>query len=365
MLRNNNLIFVDIAFEFIGDALYFFSFFLSPFMIVFHMPRKARIDAPGALHHIIVRGIERGAIFCDDIDRDRFIERLSRICIETGTQCYAWSLIPNHFHLLLKTGTTPIHRVMQKLLTGYAVSFNRRHARSGYLFQNRYKSILCQEEPYLLELVRYIHLNPLRAGIVANMKELEHFAYCGHSTLLGIRRQDWQNVQDVLHLFSLDLLFASTKYREFVTAGISMGRRNDLIGGGLIRSSGGWEQVVANRRIGVFQKSDERILGDDQFVNHVLTGAKEHMERKYSGTDLAAVISRVCDLLKCDRYDIFTPGKVKKRVHARSLFCYWAVREFGMIQTELSRLLKLSSAAVTKSVQRGEALAKERGYSFL
>lgn len=217
------------------------------------MPRKARIDAPGALHHIIVRGIERGVIFYDDIDRDRFIERFSRICIDTDTRCYAWSLIPNHLHLLLKTGTMPIRRIMQKLLTGYAVSFNRRHARTGYLFQNRYKSILCQEEPYLLELVRYIHLNPLRADIVADMNGLERFAYCGHGTLLGIRRQDWQNVQDVLHLFSFDLSVARTKYREFVAAGISMGRRNDLIGGGLIRNSGGWEQVIANRRTGCFR----------------------------------------------------------------------------------------------------------------
>lgn len=329
------------------------------------MPRKARIDAPGALHHIIVRGIEQGIIFYDDIDRDRFIQRLSRLCVETGTQCYAWSLIPNHFHLLLKTGTTPIRRVMQKLLTGYAVSFNRRHARSGYLFQNRYKSILCQEEPYLLELVRYIHLNPLRAGIVTDINGLEHFAYCGHGALLGIHRQDWQNVQGILHLFSFDLAVARTKYREFVTVGLSMGRRNDLIGGGLIRSAGGWEQVIANRRTGVFQKSDERILGDDQFVDRVLTGAKEQMGRKFNGVDLAAVVSRVCELLKCDRYDIFTPGKVKNRVHARSLFCYWAVRELGMVQTELTRLLKLSSAAVTKSVQRGEVLAKERGYSLL
>ena len=108
------------------------------------MPRKSRIDAAGSLHHIIVRGIERGVIFEDNIDRDRFVERLSGILSETATPCYAWVLIPNHFHLLLKTGMTPIRNVMQRLLTGYAVSYNRRHTRSGHLFQNRYKSILCQ-----------------------------------------------------------------------------------------------------------------------------------------------------------------------------------------------------------------------------
>ena len=333
------------------------------------MPRKARIDAPGALHHIIARGIELGVIFQDRVDRDRFIQRLSDILTETATQCYAWALIPNHFHLLLKTGMIPVGRVMQKLLTGYAVSYNRRHTRSGHLFQNRYKSILCQKEPYLLELVRYIHLNPIRAGIVADMNGLDHFAYCGHGVLIGRRQNDWQNTNEVLGLFSPHLATARTGYRKFLIKGLSMGHRSDLTGGGLIRSSGGWEQVIAKRRAKAFQKSDERILGDHEFVSLVLAKAKEQIEGKYNlnsqGIDLAAAISRVCEVLHCDSYDILMPGKVKNRVHARSLFCYWAVRELGTSQAELSRQLKLSPAAITQSVKRGEVLAKGRGYSLL
>jgi REP element-mobilizing transposase RayT len=123
------------------------------------MPRKARIDAPGALHHIIVRGIERRKIFYDDKDRNNLIKRLDAVLTNTQTPCFAWALIPNHFHLLLRTGTAPIATTMRRLLTGYAVSFNRRHRRHGQLFQNRYKSILCQEDTYLLELVRYIYWN--------------------------------------------------------------------------------------------------------------------------------------------------------------------------------------------------------------
>ena len=130
------------------------------------MPRKARIDAPGALHHIIIRGIERKKIFYDDADRDNFLERLCLVLTQTETLCFAWTLIPNHLHLLLRTGGVPIATVMRRLLTGYVVSFNKRHQRHGPLFQNRYKSILCQEDLYLLELVRYIHLNPLRARLV-------------------------------------------------------------------------------------------------------------------------------------------------------------------------------------------------------
>ncbi len=106
------------------------------------MPRQARIDALGAVHHIIVRGIERRKIFLDDQDRDNFVNRLGDLVIETQTPCFAWALLPNHFHLLLQTGSVPIATLMRRLLTGYAIGFNRRHRRSGHLFQNRYKSIL-------------------------------------------------------------------------------------------------------------------------------------------------------------------------------------------------------------------------------
>jgi putative transposase len=123
------------------------------------MPRRARIDAPGALHHVICRGIERRKIFRQDSDRDDFLKRLETILSETRTRCYAWALLPKHFHLLLRTGSVPIARVMRRLLSGYAGRFNHGHRRAGHLFQSRNKSILCQEEPYLMEWVRYIHLN--------------------------------------------------------------------------------------------------------------------------------------------------------------------------------------------------------------
>ena len=165
------------------------------------MPRKARIDAPGALHHVIIRGIERKAIFKDRDDRTTFVERLDTILSETDTPCYAWVLMHNHVHLLLKTGLTPIATIMRRLLTGYAQQFNRRHRRHGHLFQNRYKSFLCQEDAYLLELVRYIHLNPLRANVVKDLKALRQYVWCGHSVLMGQVENDWQDTNYVLRLF--------------------------------------------------------------------------------------------------------------------------------------------------------------------
>jgi putative transposase len=121
------------------------------------MPRQARIDAPGALHHVIVRGIERRKIFYDDRDRFDFLARLGPILEQTQTACYAWAMLPNHFHLLLRTGATAVATVMRRLLTGYAVGYNRRHRRHGHLFQDRYKSILCQEETYFLGELGDVH----------------------------------------------------------------------------------------------------------------------------------------------------------------------------------------------------------------
>ncbi|NTU96811.1 MAG: hypothetical protein HGA62_03235, partial [Chlorobiaceae bacterium] len=117
------------------------------------MPRGARLDAPGALHHVMVRGIERKAIYLDDADRVDFLDRIGKASEKTGTVIYAWSLMTNHAHLLLRSGPAGLPAFMRKVLTGYSVSFNKRHQRSGHLFQNRYKSILCEEESYFDKLV--------------------------------------------------------------------------------------------------------------------------------------------------------------------------------------------------------------------
>jgi REP element-mobilizing transposase RayT len=333
------------------------------------MPRKARIDAPGALHHIIVRGIEKRKIFKDNTDRQRLIERLGAILNDSQTFCYAWALMPNHFHLLLKTGLTPIATIMRRLLTGYAVYFNRRHRRWGHLFQNRYKSILCQEDNYLLELVRYIHLNPLRAEKVPDLKKLERYAYCGHGVLMGYHRNDWQSVDEVLKLFGKNLFLARRRYREFVKNGVNQGRRHDLVGGGLIRSIGGWQAFKALNRADKHLKSDERILGDSDFVEEVLKKAQEKRERQYQleaeGYSIDQVAERVAVLLGVECEHVWKKGKHPKTVKARSLLCYWGVRELGISATELARRIGITQPAISQSVKRGETIAKENGFELI
>jgi putative transposase len=332
------------------------------------MPRKSRIDATGALHHIIVRGIERSKIFLDDTDRNNFIDRVGGIVAETKTTCYAWALIPNHVHFLIKTGQVPATTIMRRLLTGHAGYFNKRHRRSGHLFQNRYKSILCQEDSYLLELVRYIHLNPLRAKMVQDLKELRKYPFCGHSVLMGEIERDWQEIDRVLKMFGQTVSEARRRYQTFVRRGISMGRREDLTGGGLIRSMGGWQAVKSMRKAKVFEKSDERILGNGIFVEQTLLKANEQMERKYrlksKGLDLEMIADRVGSVMEIDVSEIWKSGKLKGRVAARSLFSFWAVRELGVSMTEVSRRLKLSLSGVSQSVIRGEKIAEANGFEL-
>ena len=313
----------------------------------------------------MIRGIERCNIFRDDADRDNFLARLGEILTETSTACYAWALVPNHAHLLLRTGKEPIATVMRRLLTGYAVRFNRRHQRHGHLFQNRYKSILCQEDPYLRELVRYIHLNPLRAGLVDDLVALDAYPYSGHSTVMGKKRNDWQDSDYFLSLFGRGQSVARKRYRQYVQEGITQGKRPDLVGGGLIRSSGGWARAKGLRKGQQRSMGDERILGDSDFVTEVLKAADEQLDRAYrlkaEGYDFGFLARKVAALMDLRPEEVTVPGKYPRVVEARSLLCYWAVRELGMSATEVARTIGLTQPAVSKALRRGETLAGECG----
>ncbi len=334
------------------------------------MPRRARIDAPGAVHHIMARGIERRKIFLDDQDRDSFVRRLGELVNETQTLCYAWALIPNHFHLLLKTGRVPVATFMRRLLTGYAIGFNRRHRRSGHVFQNRYKSILCEQDVYLKELLGYIHLNPLRAGIVEDIKALDRYAYTGHSYLMGRRKKNgWQATDQVLALFAGRVSLARRRYREYIQKGIGQGQSADLVGGGLVRSAGGWSAVRSMRKAGVFLKSDERILGSSDFVHDVLADAQEALDQKYAlaakGIGFSNIVSAVSELTSISPQDLVGPCKQRTIVKARALVCYWSATELGISMTDMSKKLGICVSAVSGAVKKGRQTVEKEGLKLL
>jgi len=329
------------------------------------MPRKARIDAPGALQHIIIRGIERNAVFKDSQDHKNFIERLGNVLTDSSTPCYAWTLMTNHIHLLLRTGMVPLATVMRRLLTGYAQQFNRRYGRHGHLFQNRYKSFLCEEDPYLLELVRYIHLNPIRGGVVNDLKALNSYPYSGHSVLMGKVKHGWQNTDYVLRMFGKAVHGARKSYLRFVSEGIAIGRRPELVGGGLIRSVGGWSALKAIRSTHLRVMGDERILGSGDFVESVLERANEAYDRKTlamrKGRNLDTLINAVADHFRIDGDTLTQASKQRPFCRVRSIICCLAVDRLALSGAEVARKLNLSPSAVSKLLARGrkDSLAKE------
>jgi len=314
------------------------------------MPRTARLDAPGVLHHVMIRGIERRKIFRNDKDREDFIERLEVLCPETQTSCYGWAFMPNHAHFLFRTGRTPLSRLMRRLLTGYVIGFNRRHKRCGQLFQNRYKSIVCQEDAYLQELVRYVHLNPVRARIVKTLDELKTYRYCGHSCLMGKTKRNWQDTDYVLSYFGKRKTQARKEYESFVKEGFTQGRRKELTGGGLIRSLGGWTEARESLKGRDHVMSDERILGDSDFVDSVISQSEEQYERRHKlkrqGFDLDRIAGRVAEVLDMEPDEVFLKGRQNRKVRARSLLCFWAARELGMSHTFLAKRLEMSLAGL-------------------
>ncbi|MBW2244856.1 MAG: transposase [Deltaproteobacteria bacterium] len=166
------------------------------------MPRGPRRDAPGVVQHIMLRGIERRPIFHDPVDREAFATRLERLVPALGFRCFAWAFLPNHVHFALQTGPTPVARLMARLGTGYARYFNTRHKRVGHLFQNRYRSRTVDGERDLQGLVLYIHQNPVRAGLVSDVGELEHFTWCGHGACAGTQpARAFESPEDTLLLF--------------------------------------------------------------------------------------------------------------------------------------------------------------------
>lgn len=324
------------------------------------MPRQARLDAPGTLHHVIVRGIERREIVDDDKDRKHFVDRMGALGLETDTAIYAWALLTNHAHILLRSGPLGLSKYMKRLLTGYAVFYNRRHRRHGHLFQNRYKSIVVEEDSYFQELVRYIHLNPLRAQMIDSSAKLDRYRWCGHSVILGRLNNDWQDRKYVLKWFGKKIGEAKRSYRQFVRDGIEEGHRSDLIGGGLIRSQGGWVAVKEMRRQGVREKSDERILGSGEFVRQLIQQSDEVREKQFLGSkslrQAIQHIERVCKDEDVDIKALQAGSRRQKISKTRARLIEKLTEEFGLSLAEAGRQLGVSSSAVAKTLSRRKTI---------
>lgn len=329
------------------------------------MPRQARLDIPGALHHIMVRGINKADIFEDEQDKIKFLDRLGETVTAGQCSVYAWVLMSNHVHILFKSGSDGISSVMRKLLTWYAQYYNRRHKRTGHLFENRYKSILCDEDAYLLALVRYIHLNPIRAGIIRTMEELDRYPWSGHRTIIGKTKHTWMDTDYILAQFGDTRGKALIKYRKFMGEGAGQGHIKGLTGGGLIRSQGGWSQVLAMRRRGQKEEFDERILGGGDFVNNILKEVEDRelrqLKAKRSGKNIQRVIEEECWKYGISPVELQGGSKRRKVSNARAAIGLRGREELGLSAAEIARHVGVNTSGVTRAIERAE---RHGGYKY-
>jgi putative transposase len=312
------------------------------------MPRGPRLDATGVLHHVIARGIERRAIFEDDSDRNDLLDRLASIVRDGGLLVYAWALMPNHFHLLVRTGSRPLERSMRALLSGYATRFNRRHDRAGHLFQNRYKSIVVEEERYFLTLVRYIHRNPL-GSVVDDLEALASYPYTGHPALLGTMQRDWQATAEILRQFGDRDGEAIRRYLEFMGSDATANGA-DLDGGGLKRSRGVWKHVDALAKGRERFRSDERVLGSSAFVERIRCELRDDPRPRCG---LEELISRVCGSLGIRPESVHSGGRTRIVSRAREGIAYLWTIHGGASNRALARHLGLAESPLHRAARRG------------
>ncbi len=322
------------------------------------MPRKARLDSPGTLHHVMIRGIDGVAIFRDDQDRQTFIDRLGGLVESSKTRILGWVLMANHAHFLFFSGPQGISHFMRRLLTAYALYFNQRHQRRGHLFQDRYKSIICEEESYLLELVRYIHLNPVRAGVVKSLEALNRYRWSGHGYLIGKSKNDWQETGYILRHFHGKRGEAVRAYLNFIKEGEKQGRRLELVGGGLVRSLGGWSRVMTSR-VKENLEQDARILGSGEFVADILREADEKIKRQVSFRERKGIVNRVVRE-ECTRGGVneqeLRGGSQRKVVsQVRARVSYILSREWGTSMAEIARNLGVTTSAIAQAIASFES----------
>ncbi len=276
----------------------------------------------------MVRGVEGRAIFRDDADRADFVRRLGWVVPESGAGCYAWALVGNHAHLLLQTGPQPLATVMARLGTGYVLRFNQKYARAGHLFQNRYKSLLVQDDPYFLVAVRYVHANPVRAGLVESVDALSAYPWTGHAALMGRRAAGFQDVDRVLSLFGPDRAQARCRLARWMAGDPGPGAT-------------GLEEPASHER---------------SPAPHGQTAPTEAVAPRRRTLD--HIVARVCRELGVDGVELASRSKRKGVSNARAAICYLAAREPGIRGIEVARALRISEPAVSRARQRGRRVVE-------
>ena len=297
------------------------------------MVRKTRLDYDGALHHVIGRGVNGRPVFLCDEDRRNFLHRIANILEGSSSSILAWCLLPNHFHMLFRTGSITLSKFMQRLLTGYSVSFNKKYDRKGHLFQNRHLAKLVEDSAYMYRLIAYIHLNALRAGVIDRIEELEEYPWSGHCSVLRNNPHSWHDVDALLRWF---------------------GSRSD--------------SRLANYRTHMLRAHNRSDIGADEsgfLVDFPYRDAEDEIPsgQTHSGRPSLEELFRSSNRAVGQHFETTfdrpyskgrTPGKLAK---ARAALTFLMAQN-GMSLAEIARRLGISRQAASKALRKGKTLVE-------
>lgn len=288
------------------------------------MPRPLRIHAPGLLYHILSRGNQRQDVFLDDQDFRAYLHRVEETHARLPFRLYAYALMSNHLHLLVEVGSTPISKIMQTLQQRYTQHFNKKHKKIGHVFHGRFKAIICQRDDYLLELVRYIHLNPVRAGIV---KDPDDYPWTSHASYTASKSPGWLARDAILRQFSRNREGAKKRYDDFIRRGMGQGHREDL-----------------------YVLKEQQVLGNDDFVETLALGNSGDAPSA-AGATLDQVVAAVADAMNIDTSTLIVKGKNPALQGARGLITVLA-SERGHRVKEIAAFFQRSSTGICHAAKQ-------------
>ena len=299
------------------------------------MARHLRAEVEGGLYHIIARGNNRQLIFHDDADFKKFLSLLTVQKAKLGFYLYAYCLMSNHFHLALERREEKVGRIMQRVLTGYSQYYNRKYRKVGHVFQGRHKAILCEADKYLGELVRYIHLNPVRAKMV---RKAERYPWSSQRAYLGMERSELVDVDPVLRLFGTRKQKARENFADFVADGSRLGHQDEF-----------------------YSLSNGCILGSDEFVDSAIHHVWERDQKAPRATkarsrefDECRLIRSVEEVFELRAQDFIGQSKQAAAVRAKEAVIL-AGRELGASFRRLSEIVGLDDSTVSRRYDRARA----------
>jgi REP element-mobilizing transposase RayT len=298
------------------------------------MARQPRLHVEGGVYHVILRGNGGQNIFFSIADRRFFYDLIAEGCRRFGYRVHGFCLMRNHVHLIVEVGATPLSRPMQNLSFRYGRWINRREGHSGHLFQGRFRALLIEADSYLLELVRYVHLNPVRADLV---EAAEDYPWSGHRAYLGLEKLPWLTTERVLGQFDRHEASARAHYRAFVRGGSAAGHRDEFHRGA----------------------DDSRVLGSAAFLESVLRppAGPETAPGQGQTPGLGAIVDRVCARYGLGADELAGPGRRRLCSEARGVIGHLARGSAAASLSEVARRFNRDLTTMSRAVRRVEVLA--------